>query len=159
MVYETITIRRYDNRACCKLKLTQTSKQSDDAIYQQEIEGLRQQLRESQSNAPKTTSQLSSLLAQREAEIAFLKDTVRIECEERMGLVSIVQNMKREGNVARSASTPPLNTVSSSSSSKDQNPVRASPKGGLAAKEQALHALFQAAVQKKERKLAKQRRG
>jgi hypothetical protein len=131
------------------LKL-QKYKKSDDEIYQREIENLQKQLTNSKINVPtsKTTSQLTTLLAQRELEISFLKDTVRIECEERMGLVSIVHNLKNE--VVRSVSTPPKLPEHPPKSNLNDSE--------LSKKEKGLHALFQAAVAKKEKKLQRQRR-
>lgn len=138
-----------------------SSKKSDDEIYQQEISNLKNKILQQSSNekyVPKNTSQLSALLAQRESEIAFLKDTVRIECEERMGLVSTLHNLKQNITL-RSNSTPPEKTPGKIFSD-DPNDMKKCNKAAsqLSSKEQALHALFQAAVLKKEKKLQRQRR-
>jgi hypothetical protein len=87
---------------------------------------------------------------------------VRIECEERMGLVSIVQNLKQEKDVVRAHSTPPISSGKSTdfpALKEDKAKSINKAGGGLQGKEQALHALFQAAMAKKEKKLARQRRG
>ena len=87
------------------------------------------------------------LLAQREAEIAFLKDTIRIECEERMGLVAKVAQLQKQSEHIRVPSPSP----------KAKTPV---PKEEslLNTKEKALYNLFQQAQLKKEKKLAKQKK-
>lgn len=41
-------------------------------------------------------AQLKTALTRKEAEISFLKETVRLECEERMGLVAMVSKLKQE---------------------------------------------------------------
>ncbi|KAJ3089075.1 hypothetical protein HK102_007266 [Quaeritorhiza haematococci] len=73
------------------------------AAHEQEQQKQNQSHQENFSRAAVTASQekavemndLRKQLTQREAEIGFLRDTVRLECEERMGFVALVEKLKK----------------------------------------------------------------
>lgn len=89
-------------------------------------------------------------MIQKDSEIAFLKDTIRIECEERMGLLTLVQQLKsRKIDIAEHAAFTPVETV------KFTDDVKVLVKPRLLQKEKQLHALFLAARTKNEKRLLK----
>ena len=102
-----------------------------------------------------STSNLTKLLAQREAEIAFLKNTVKLECEERMGLVSIVSNLQKEKLQIHSEPSLPNKNDSERTPKNSSDDKRAE---GISDKEKALYAMYHTAMINREKKLARQRR-
>eukprot|EP00842_Homolaphlyctis_polyrhiza_P001134 jgi/Hompol1/2020/HPOL_002804-RA len=81
----------------------QASSSAELNHYQVKIRALEQELARAQAELQIQGSgterdriaQLSAAVAKRDAEITFLKDTVRLECEERMGLVAMVTKLKQ----------------------------------------------------------------
>ncbi|RKO86285.1 hypothetical protein BDK51DRAFT_32609, partial [Blyttiomyces helicus] len=79
------------------------SNAADFEHYQSQIRALEEQVAMASTRAPTTASadhersiqELRASLATRDAEIGFLKDTVRLECEERMGLVAELAQIRR----------------------------------------------------------------
>lgn len=47
----------------------------------------------------KKITELQCLLVKKDNEISFLKDTVRVECEERMGLVAMIANLQKPNSI------------------------------------------------------------
>lgn len=118
--------------------------------------------------------QLHSIIAKKDSEIAFLKETVRVECEERMGLVSSVAKLQlktvdesplRSSHPSRPNSSQKYISASNKKASAlgkalersaSSNPARAEPK--LSAKDAEFFQLFKNAALKNAKKLAKQSR-
>ena len=115
-------------------------------------------------------SKLTALLNKKDSEISFLKDTVRVECEERMGLLATVANLQRESSqwtkspkqteTIQSVKETKSNTLGSrpGSSSKPKSSPQIVPDVKLSSKESELYRLFQMASAKNEKRLAKQSR-
>lgn len=116
-------------------------------------------------------SRLQTLINKKDSEISFLKDTVRVECEERMGLLATVANLQRESSqrtespkqiesITSGKETKTNNTQGSrpSSSSKPKSPPQLTAEPRLNSKESELYRLFQMASAKNEKRLAKQSR-
>ncbi|KAJ3181161.1 hypothetical protein HDU87_001290 [Geranomyces variabilis] len=104
--------------ATTQVQKLQASNAADFAHYQARIRALEGQLAEAASNPAsgtatdvptdlKVLAELKSGLKKRDAEIEFLKDMVRVECEERMGLVAELALLKRGGGVPSATGKPP----------------------------------------------------
>ncbi|TPX62679.1 hypothetical protein PhCBS80983_g00364 [Powellomyces hirtus] len=102
-----------------QLNKLKASNAADFAHYQARIRALEEQLAEASAQQhqrptsgpvdPKQLAELKSLVHKRDAEIGFLKDMVRVECEERMGLVAELAHLKRgSGPIASTRTPPPL---------------------------------------------------
>ncbi|KAJ3162005.1 hypothetical protein HDU86_005703 [Geranomyces michiganensis] len=94
--------------ATTQLQKLQASNAADFAHYQARIRALEEQLAEAVSRPasgtaadtptdPKILADMKSGIKKRDAEIEFLKDMVRVECEERMELVAELALLKRGG--------------------------------------------------------------
>lgn len=85
-----------------------------------------------QSSISKLQSQLADLTLQqqqcqlllhsREKEISFLKNTVRLECEERMDLLSKVERLERRVSLSSSSTTIIANTLTNAPSAPSPSP-------------------------------------
>ncbi|KAI8826651.1 uncharacterized protein EV422DRAFT_510971 [Fimicolochytrium jonesii] len=152
------------------------SNAADFAHYQARIRALEEQLAQASTTQrvssagppvdPAQIAELKSLLTKREAEIGFLKDTVRLECEERMGLVAeldlikrrtpapatLSRNPSRNGGIQQSDSTSasPVSRTSSTKSMPQIPPAREPLEPG----EQTFHNLMKAAAAKKNKMLS-----
>ncbi|KAK6099324.1 hypothetical protein MT418_000755 [Batrachochytrium dendrobatidis] len=77
---------------------------SDCEKYHSQVDALEKMLsatkialeEQSMGTEQERISQLKKTISVKDSEIKFLKDTVRLECEERMGLVSMVARLKLE---------------------------------------------------------------
>lgn len=86
----------------------QASNAADFTHYQSRIRNLEEQLAENQTKLdaasrptspdPKIISELKNTLTKRDREIEFLKEMVRVECEERMGLIAELDVVRRGGS-------------------------------------------------------------
>lgn len=87
-----------------------------------DLESKLEQAREISANVSKeVTSDLVTKLSKQDAEIKFLKNTVRLECEERMGLLSLVERLRGTASISPAASAPMVTktrTLTSGRSSK-----------------------------------------
>ncbi|KNC97712.1 uncharacterized protein SPPG_07174 [Spizellomyces punctatus DAOM BR117] len=99
-----------------QLSKLQSSNAADFAHYQARIRALEEQLALTSARPssqpctdPKELADLKSTLAKREAEIKFLKETVRLECEERMELLAKLSIIQRGGSGEKGATTPQVN--------------------------------------------------
>jgi hypothetical protein len=108
-------------------------------------------------------SRLQNLLQKRDGEIAFLKDTVRVECEERMGLVAALTKLQRESSIKteiqnldsilpHSTSTKTSNRPSSASRDTQSPQTKAT----LSSKDESIFKLFQQANAKNQKRLTSQ---
>jgi chromosome segregation ATPase len=95
-------------------------------------------------------SRLQNQLNKKENEIVFLKDTVRVECEERMGLVAELSRLQQSVGQAS-----PRVTSRPSSSIKEHTLIE---KESLSPKDKNMFKLFQLASQKNGRRLERQSR-
>ncbi|KAJ3271031.1 Leucine-, glutamate- and lysine-rich protein 1 [Terramyces sp. JEL0728] len=94
--------------------------------------------------------QYQTKLSKKDMEIAFLKDTVRVECEERMGLVAMVAKLQR----VQSKSQEPIDNVMEVESVKSE---KEKPKQPLSQKDAEFFKLIQNANLKNSKRLAKQK--
>ncbi|KAI9204795.1 uncharacterized protein BJ171DRAFT_89730 [Polychytrium aggregatum] len=76
--------------------------QAQRTSHAAEMQELQYKLTEASERVPTLSSvaedEFRTQLAKRDAEIAFLKNTVRIECEERMELIAAVDTLKKKFN-------------------------------------------------------------
>jgi uncharacterized coiled-coil protein SlyX len=104
-------------------------------------------------------NRMQNLLNKKENEIAFLKDTVRVECEERMGLVAELTRAQNQLAQAGRLNDSVANISSSRpGSSRKTTVVSLEKKESLSPKDENLFKLFQMASQKNEKRLGKQSR-
>ncbi len=156
--------------------MTQASNAADFEHYQARIRSLEEEITamkhqaapaaEETSGAMVSSEELDQLRAQLSkttAEVLFLKDTVRLECEERIQLVTQLASLTKSGP-AISASSPNLKALSRGSPLPPKAPSAspANPQPGSenlpsspASQQRAFEERMLAATAKKERKLAR----
>ncbi|KAI8895585.1 hypothetical protein BC833DRAFT_567351 [Globomyces pollinis-pini] len=138
--------------------------ESEKNRYNKTIDSLKSQLEELENKSKYatmnvSTTHLQSLLAKKDAEIIFLKDTVRVECEERMGLVGTVAKLQKLLSQRDSAIDLNSSTQIENSGQNNSTPNgRETPKTPLSSKDAEFFKLFQNASNRNERKIAKQTR-
>ncbi|KAI9091546.1 hypothetical protein DFS34DRAFT_323851 [Phlyctochytrium arcticum] len=109
----TIISRDWENKYAIvndQLAKLKASNAADFAHYQARIRALEEQVAEASTRPtsrpnsdPVELGELKSQLKKREAEIGFLKETVRIECEERMELLAKLDLVNRGASPATAA--------------------------------------------------------
>ncbi|KAJ3256681.1 hypothetical protein HK103_005176 [Boothiomyces macroporosus] len=125
--------------------------------YQSKISELNKKITEELSNKSSSPLedqliQLQSKLSKKETEIAFLKDTVRVECEERMGLVAMVAKLQKElQSKSPEMKNSTIMEVESVKSEKEK------PKHAMSEKDTEFFKLIQNANLKNSKRLAKQK--
>jgi predicted nucleic acid-binding Zn-ribbon protein len=101
-------------------------------------------------------SRMQNLLQKKDHEIAFLKDTVRVECEERMGLVAELTRLQNQlAQAGRLHDSLPNQSNSRPGSSRKPVATSSEKKESLSAKDESLFKLFQIASQKNEKRLGR----
>jgi hypothetical protein len=131
---------------------------------QEQMEKLQENRNPENLSAEDRISRLQNLLHKKDGEIAFLKDTVRVECEERMGLVAALTKLQRDVSMKSEKSNldgvlPPsigsrTNRPSSSGGDR-QSPLA---KVQLSPKDESIFKLFQQANAKNQKRLTSQTR-
>jgi DNA repair exonuclease SbcCD ATPase subunit len=96
-------------------------------------------------------SKLQSMLNKKDGEIAFLKDTVRVECEERMGLVAELSRLQSQLNTPEER----LSNALPKTSSRPTSAIKPATEL-LNPKDSNMFKLFQMASQKNEKRLERQ---
>ncbi|KAJ3022180.1 hypothetical protein HKX48_006816 [Thoreauomyces humboldtii] len=166
-----------------QLTTLQASNAADFAHYQARIRALEEQLVQAATPAAavaaerspadsKQEAEMKTVVKKQEAEIRFLKDMVRVECEERMGLVAELALVRRGSTTSMppavaAAKTPPIAYHPSSGLKKNASgrsmpqllppapePAAAAAAGPLEPGEKTFQALMKAAAAKKGKLMA-----
>ncbi|KAJ3323046.1 Leucine-, glutamate- and lysine-rich protein 1 [Boothiomyces sp. JEL0866] len=127
--------------------------------YQVKVDGLTKKITELESKEGSNPSSLEDQLMQfqaklckKDTEIAFLKDTVRVECEERMGLVAMVAKLQKE--LQNKSIDMPANNVMEVESVRSE---KETPRHKMSEKDSEFFKLIQNANMKNSKRLARQK--